>query len=450
MPSLSTTKRGDKLEKRIHDFFAAEIAADRFFAKASCCKVRKKPKYFSRDRGREIIFDVSIEIYLPGATEFSSVVLIECKNYTHSVPVDDAEEFFAKIQQVAAANAKGVIATSAAFQSGTRAYSKSKGIGLIRYFDREHCKWELMRSPSTGGAADRYEDPTQVTAGLSDESFHSDVFDFYLQSPTRETRSLWGFMEDLLLDGALSPMMLRRILNSKSKTASLVSFLEKDELEELAGATLVDLGYTEGEVSLDAICDAETQRRGLSVMLDVEAPLDLVERQVLGRIRFAPSRIEVFRQEAPNLGRARFTLAHELAHHLLDHGRYMAGEYCDSSDFALERSAATHGKNVARMEFQANYLAAGILMPKHHFVSAFRELARGLELSDRGFGLLYVDDQPCNLQTFDLVTRQLQKAFAVSHTAATIRLKSLGLLRDARKASGPRHALQGFSLPNAF
>ena len=185
-------------------------------------------------------------------------------------------------------------------------------------------------------------------------------------------------------------------------------------------------------------------------MLDVEAPLDLVERQVLGRIRFAPSRIEVFRQEAPNLGRARFTLAHELAHHLLDHGRYMAGEYCDSSDFALERSAATHGKNVARMEFQANYLAAGILMPKHHFVSAFRELARGLELSDRGFGLLYVDDQPCNLQTFDLVTRQLQKAFAVSHTAATIRLKSLGLLRDARKASGPRHALQGFSLPNAF
>lgn len=99
MPQTSTTKRGDALEKLIYDFFAAEIAADRFFAKAECCRLRRKPKYFSRDRGSEITFDVSIEIFMPGAADYSTVFLIECKNYTHPVPVDDAEEFFTKVQK---------------------------------------------------------------------------------------------------------------------------------------------------------------------------------------------------------------------------------------------------------------------------------------------------------------------------------------------------------------
>ena len=63
---------------------------------------------------------------------------------------------------------------------------------------------------------------------------------------------------------------------------------------------------------------------------------------------------------------------------VLDHGQYMTCEFCQSNDFSLERSAASVGTNVARMEFQANYLAAGILMPKHNFVSAFRQLAHQL------------------------------------------------------------------------
>ena len=99
MSQTSTTSRGDVLEKRIYDYFKAEISADRFFAKADCCKLRSKPKYFSRDRRSTITFDVSVEIYMPGAAEPSVVFLIECKNYTHAVPVDDAEEFFIKVPQ---------------------------------------------------------------------------------------------------------------------------------------------------------------------------------------------------------------------------------------------------------------------------------------------------------------------------------------------------------------
>ena len=179
--------------------------------------------------------------------------------------------------------------------------------------------------------------------------------------------------------------------------------------------------------------------------MDVAPSPDLLGRQVLGRISFSPLVIDVYKQEHENAGRTRFTLAHELAHHLLGHGKHMAREYCENVDYSLERSATTQGTSVARMEFQANFVAAGLLLPRHNVVAEFRALLRQLDLSDRGFGSLYVDDQACNLESFEVVTRHFTHKYGVSHTAATIRLKSLGLLRDSRKRAGLRHVLQAFT-----
>lgn len=104
------------------------------------------------------------------------------------------------------------------------------------------------------------------------------------------------------------------------------------------------------------------------------------------------------------------------------------------------------GTNVARMEFQANYLAASLLLPKQNIVADFRSLVRDLDLPNRGFGSLYVDDQACNLQSFEAVVGHFARRYGVSRTAATIRLQSLGLLKDARKPRGPRHALEALML----
>ncbi len=133
--TFSTTQTGNAFERRVYDLLQTEIDADRFWAKKENCKIFWKKGYYSKDRATDIVFDVSVEVYLPGAKECSLLVLVECKNYAHAVPVDDVEEFFAKVQQVAAANAKSIVASTAAFQSGARAFAKSKGIGLIRCFD---------------------------------------------------------------------------------------------------------------------------------------------------------------------------------------------------------------------------------------------------------------------------------------------------------------------------
>lgn len=444
MPRTPTTaQKGNALEKRIRNLFQAEIDADRFWAKKTNCKVFLKKGYHSKDRQKEIVFDVSVEIYLPGAKEYSSLVLIECKNYAHPVPVDDAEEFFAKVQQVAAANAKAVIASTASFQSGARTFAKSKGIGLMRYFEANNFKWELRRSPSATARSTSAEDTLLVEAGLAQEDFRSLAFDLYLQSPVRETNSLWDFFEDLVLDSALSPQQVRKIANPRSKLVNQVPFFEKDELESRSAETLTELGYGGGEVDLTELCAREAKRTGLIVETDVASPDPDSITPVLGRIAFDPLVIQVYAHETSNRGRDRFTLAHELAHYFLNHGRYLVREFCDDNDFVLKRAAVVDGSDVARLEFQANYLAASLLMPRTHIIEDFYRVVRTLNIENKGFGPLYVDDQPCNLQNFEVVTGQLMQTYGVSRIAAKIRLESVGLLRDARGRSGPR-PIQGF------
>ena len=435
---MSTTRAGDSLERAIYDLFATEIEADRFFAKKTNCKLFRKKSYYSKDSGEKIIFDISIEVYLPGATDYSMLMLIECKRYTHAVPVDDAEEFFTKVQQVAAANAKAVIASTASFQSGTRAFAKSKGIGLLRYFDATNFKWELRRSPSAGARATEADAGFQVEEGLSRQDFMSTVFDLYLQSPSRATNSLWDFIEDFLLDTPLTSAQRSKLANPRSRLVPQVPFREKDLLETHAADVLNKIDYATGQVHLHAICALEKERCNLKVQLGVSPTDPDALNPVLGRIRFEPLEIQVFTQAQPNNGRERFTLAHELAHHLLGHADYMSRETCDEHDFVLNRKGVADGTDISRMEFQANYFAGSLLMPRNNFVEDFRLLLRRLEISDRGFGALYVANQACNLQSYQFVTSHLMQQYGVSRAASTIRLEGLGLLRDARTTAGQR------------
>jgi Zn-dependent peptidase ImmA (M78 family) len=84
------------------------------------------------------------------------------------------------------------------------------------------------------------------------------------------------------------------------------------------------------------------------------------------------------------------------------------------------------------MEYQANYFAASLLMPRAHFVADFWRELRRIDLRDKGFGALFVDDQQCNLDNYRSVTDALTARYQVSRQAVTIRLGALGLLRDRR------------------
>jgi Zn-dependent peptidase ImmA (M78 family) len=426
---MNTVQVGDSLEQKIFNLLSKEINEGRFFGNSSCCKIFRKKGYYSAAREKNIIFDVSIEFYLPNASNYSMLILVECKNYTHPVPVDDIEEFWAKAEQVGQCNTKAVLATNASLQSSAYNVAKSKGMGYLRYFGESEHKWELYRSPSASALSSSVENSDAIFAGLTNEYFQSEIFDLYMLSPARTTNVLWDFIEDLINDSNLEPFEIRSISNPPSSQHHLVPFIEKERLEELSYDVLMSTDYLIGEVNLTNICAQEQEKSGLTVLLNQPLPID-VKTPRCGQISFENLEIKIFTHTNPL--RERFTLAHELAHHFLQHGKHMRTESCDESDFSIQRIKISNGSGISRMEFQANYFAASLLMPKINFLNDFKRLTRALELTNRGHGALFVDNQTCNVKNYEAITNTLMQRYSVSRAAIAIRLSSLGMLNDVR------------------
>jgi len=206
--------------------------------------------------------------------------------------------------------------------------------------------------------------------------------------------------------------------------------LEKSELEERSQELLDLIGYSEKEVPLNSICALEQERTGLVVKIN-EPPNPGCP---LGEISFSPLQIIIYQSDEQNTGRDRFTLAHELAHHFLGHGKHMVKDAFNEEDLSLNRTIL-QGSAIARLEFQANYFASSLLMPRANFIKDFQTLASHLGLVNRGYGALYVDDQPCNIQNFKIITNNLMRQYSVSRKAVAVRLESLDLLKDQRSGA---------------
>ncbi|MFL9897927.1 ImmA/IrrE family metallo-endopeptidase [Paraburkholderia fungorum] len=216
-----------------------------------------------------------------------------------------------------------------------------------------------------------------VERGLSDERFKSSSFDFYFQAQGLPTNSLWDFIEDAFSDLPLAPDVVVRKIKNLRRDLEEVAFLEKGAIEEIGASILSRTGYADGEAALQEICGLESERSGLQLRLNYPAVDMGAGPYALGRITFDPLVIEVFGQQEPNRGRERFTLAHEMSHHFLDHGRYLVSESCDSDDFVLHR-AGLDDAAIARLEFQANYMASSILLPRAQIVADFHRLPQAL------------------------------------------------------------------------
>lgn len=140
---------GEKLEEEVYDLIHEAINKNEFMISNPNVKIRKNPRYYSKDRGANIEFDVSVEKYLDDLDENkdikpSIIIVIECKDYSNGIPVDDVEEFHAKLQQIGTDNTKGIIITMhGCFQRSAVAYAESKGIALARIIPPERILFVL-------------------------------------------------------------------------------------------------------------------------------------------------------------------------------------------------------------------------------------------------------------------------------------------------------------------
>src|SRR5689334_6729344 len=71
-------------------------------------------------------------------------------------------------------------------------------------------------------------------------------------------------------------------------------------------------------------------------------------------------------------------------------------------------------RDIKRLEWQANYFASCLLLPKQQFLESIDRAARLNDVFDRGHGLIYLDTQPCNRLQFEALAIPLMREFGVS------------------------------------
>lgn len=138
-----------------------------------------------------------------------------------------------------------------------------------------------------------------------------------------------------------------------------------------------------------------------------------------------------------NLPRRRYTEMHEASHFIL-HQPYF--ECCDSATAARIESANQFVvcKKIERtgkeqklsdsdwMEYQADSLAAAMLMPREPFIEYARSIFRKYDVR----GNYITRSTPTNTKRANMITHEIAEKFMVSFQAAQIRMKHLGLIRE--------------------
>ncbi|HYF03983.1 MAG TPA: ImmA/IrrE family metallo-endopeptidase [Patescibacteria group bacterium] len=431
---MNTTQIGDEFENKVFQIFNEELLQHRLLITPENSNIYKKKGYYSRDRESDIIVDISIETFIPNLNNYSLLTVIECKKYNHSVPVDDVEEFYSKLRQISGANAKGIMVSSNTFQKGALKFAQSNGIALVRILEEDKLHWILPRALTGYITYEQIEESRRnIYNGLTDEDFKSDYIDFYGLLNNHYTSSLKQLFEFLLKDEL--PTYEDNHANQSIQSRNFkktVPFIERKEIEATCEEILKSVGYKEGEVPIYQVCNSLETTQKISFIFSEELGSDSRGFKVLGKITFNPITIYIANQANENQYRKKFTLAHELGHYFLNHSQFMYREIFSENDSEENNLNLIGLEDVKRLEWQANYFASNLLLPKDKFIEEFNQLLYKEEIKDRGHGALFVDNTPWNVNNFFKITDSLMEKFQVSRKVIEIRLKQLNLLNDQR------------------
>jgi len=170
---------GMNFELRVLKVIQRQLKMGRLGLLQESCKLFHHKAYYSRDRQASIITDISIEIHIDAAGPATpSIIWIwECKHYSHSVRVDDIEEFHAKLQQIGADRTKGTVIASGPFQRSALKYARSHGIGVARLLTGDRVT-HFVRSEG-GTYVSETADAQQMALVLSHSDYRSHNRDFF-------------------------------------------------------------------------------------------------------------------------------------------------------------------------------------------------------------------------------------------------------------------------------
>ncbi|WP_448761123.1 ImmA/IrrE family metallo-endopeptidase [Acinetobacter tandoii] len=407
------TNKGLKYENFAFNYFSALIEQRYFgFPPEQCVLTPQKP-FYSKDREKNIFFDLVLEIFLPHQSEAFLIFVIECKNYNHKVPVDDIEEFASKIDQIRFLKISPICITTIGFQSGGLTFAKNRGITL----------WKVIESSTTpdiilNRQKQRLKDlQPEIKLALTSENYNDWKFgNTFIQTPEKLTFYPKDYINEIISKEGKS-VLFKQYKNQKID----VPYLTKNKISLIAEDIYNRYKSETGKLNI------------LKILQDFNINLDVTERIIdintLAEINFNQRKITLFGKNHFNETQLNFAVAHEIGHFLLGHDQYLKFE-CQttktSENIEFQNALPI---NLDRIEYQANYFAACLLLPQAQLTTIFIELIKRYSIKYRGFSLLYVDEQPCNLDNYNKICIPIANFFMVSQEALKIRLTELGLAK---------------------
>lgn len=409
----SSVDKGNLLEDALYEYLCAQKERGALVFGAyppGCCKIYKKKNYFGLGRKRDVNFDVVIELFRERADTPHLYIIFECKN--HRQPVKDIyiREFSHKLNEIFTHNSKGVIVTSSGLQTGAEATALDCRLGIVKYDDNgfevvaERKGWSWTEQAHIKSQIFGRSKPLKFS-GYHDGRFFGSV-DKFIQS--------------------LDPDMQNESQAEAESPVVQVEFLPTKQLKEAAIGLLKLINYRSGPVDLEPICsllEIDVSRSDVAMVSEDG-------ESVLGSANFLDRAITIYKN-GNNIGRERFTLAHEIGHLHLDHAQYLFSERVFERDL-FTIGAAEVSFNYERLEYQANAFAAELLLPEDVFREVVSSARLLYDIQERTHGYIFVDDQPCNLVPYIRLLALVAEFFKVSKRAVELRLNKLGLLNDQR------------------
>ena len=141
---MNTTEKGNELENEVYEWINEIL--DRF---GSLVKLRKHKKYLCSN-GREIVFDVCVDIFLNRESfdndKPSTVYIFECKNLNNVLNISDFDEWKGKLDDIGKTGHKLFIVTRNGFSESTKRLAESANIGLVVFPSGSSANFLVMRS----------------------------------------------------------------------------------------------------------------------------------------------------------------------------------------------------------------------------------------------------------------------------------------------------------------
>lgn len=410
---VNTTKKGDHFELEVYEYFKEELEKENipFVNPKFDWKIFHKKSYWSALREEEIIFDVTIEVYWNN--NLSLLVFIECKNHKRNIEPGFVDKFLDNVNQISEFNTRAIFTSKSALSQSAYNTCKKRGVGFVRFYENQP-QWELNRTfaHSYNSTSNQQVNLQSLLSQEEDNTFYQSLFFVNNRITISFNEFFIGLLSELYSDDFK--------LSNKAPTEIKVKYKSKPDIEEVANNILESVDYLKDAVDLEKVVD-------ITDLAVTFVDKDSLADNILGAINFKKKAITVYKDE--NIYRQRFTLAHELGHYFLKHEKYF-----NSEKYSVEESKifVENEDQIRLLEYQANYFASCLLMPRKQFIIDFLLILSLHNIENRGFGLLYVDNQRENLSNYHKVCEALKLKYRVSKAAITFKLKEYGLLVDNR------------------